>query len=294
MAFTKTIRYGFEAAAARALTSGLSRLDLDTVSAMGARAGRIARRLLRRRDALARDNILRALPGCDPEPLLDEMWRNLGRTFFELTKMRALERDGAADVLDIRGAEVLRDALAAGRGAVLVSGHIANWETAALGFAVQGVDPAIMFRAPNNAAVNDLLGRLRPARASYIGKSRQGTAEAFRVLRDGGRLVFLMDHRYSKGVTVDFFGRPARIAPTAALMARKYRCPIIPFRPERLGDAARFRLTICPPLEVDYDLAPDDFAQDVTQRAMGILESWIRERPAHWFWVQRLWAAQED
>ena len=92
MTIAKTIRYGIEAVAARTLTSGLSYLDLDTASDVGARAGRVARRLLPGRNALARNNLLRALPDCDPEPLLDEMWRNLGRTFFELTKVRALER----------------------------------------------------------------------------------------------------------------------------------------------------------------------------------------------------------
>ncbi len=279
-----------EAVAARTLTSGLSRLDLDTASELGERAGRVARRLLPGRDALARDNLSRALPDCDPEPLLDEMWRNLGRTFFELTKIRTLERNGAAGVMEFRGGDILRDAAARGRGVVLISGHVANWEMAALGLALQGTNPAIIFRAPNNAAVNELLGKLRPARASYLGKTRQGTAMAFRVLRDRGFVAFLMDHRYTRGVTVNFFGRPVRIAPTAALMARRYHCPIVPIRPERLGDAARFRITAYPPLEVDYDMDPDAFAQVVTQQGMDVLESWIRERPAHWFWVQRLWA----
>lgn len=290
MSFIKRLKHGSEAAAVQALLSGLSRFDLDTVSAMGARAGRLARRILPRRDALARENMLRALPGCDPEPLLDEMWQNLGRTFFELTKIREIERTAGAGILEVVGAERLHEAVAAGRGLVLISGHVANWETAALGVALQGVQPAIMFRAPTNTAVNGLLGQMRPKAATFLEKSRQGTTRAFAIVRDGGCAGFLMDHRYNKGVTVDFFGRPANIAPTAALMARKYRCPVIPVRPERIGEGARFRVTICPPLELDYDLPADDFAQTTIQQAMSALESWIRERPAHWFWVQRLWA----
>lgn len=289
-AFGKTIRYGFEAAAVRALLSGLGRLDLDTVSDLGARLGRWAPRILPRRQKMARDNILRALPGCDADAILDEMWDNLGRTFFEMSKMRLLERDKGAGVVDLRNPDILQDTLARGRGMVLFSAHIANWEMCALPPAMADFDAAMMYRAPNNSRVNQILSQLRPARVAFLEKSRQGTADAFATLKAGKCVGFLIDHRYSKGVKVDFFGRPAYLAPTAALMARKFRCPLVPLRPERIGRGARFRVTAYPPLDVDYDLPPDRFAETVMQQATGMLEGWIRERPAHWFWVQRLWA----
>lgn len=285
----KRLRYGIEAAAARGVLGLLDRMDLRSASDLGGRLGRLLGPRLARRQALARDNMARALPGVDVEALLPEMWDNLGRTFFEFSKIRTIEKARGAEVVEMVGADVIRQALAGGRGMVLFSGHIANWEVLALPPALVDFDAAMMYRAPNNQAVHRLLNGLRPARVSFLEKNRQGTLEAFATLKAGRCVGFLIDHRYSKGVEVRFFGRRAFVAPTAALMARKFGCPLVPLRVERLEDGPRFRVTAYPPLAVDYALPSEEFGRTVMQTCMSTLESWIRERPAHWFWVQRLW-----
>ncbi len=286
---SRSLRYRAEALAARGLLAGLGRMDLDTVSALGGRLGRIVGPRLTRRQALARRNLSLALPEVDADAVLAAMWDNLGRTFFEIAKMRGLEDGKGAGVVEIRGAEHLRAALAEGRGAIGFSAHLGNWEVLAVAPALLDFDAAMMYRKPNNPAVHEMLNALRPARVTFLEKDRAGTLGAFATLKAGGCVGLLVDHRYNKGVEVDFFGRPARVAPTAALMARKTACPLLPLRVERL-DGARFRMTIEPPLAVDRDLPPDAFAQTVMQAAMNRVECWIRERPAQWFWVQRLWA----
>ncbi len=238
-------------------------------------AGRVARR-----------NLRRAFPGRDVEGLLGEVWANLGRTLFEYPHLVEMHRRG---LVEFHGLDVIARLKAEGRGGVFFSGHQANWECVPMLAEEGGFEAAVMYRAPNNAYVADLISRCRSAQGvRFIPKSLQGTKTAFSVLAAGGFVGVLIDHRYNRGIEVDFLGGRAVIAPTLAVMARRFRCPAVPIRVERTG-AARYRVTVHEPLPVDYALPAAAFQADVMQRAFAVLESWIRERPEQWFWMQRLW-----
>ena len=91
------------------------------------------------------------------------------------------------------------------------------------------------------------------------------------------------------GIAVPFFGHEAMTTPAVALLALRHRCPICPFRIERLGPA-RFRLTSHEPLHPhpSGDHKADVLAVMTTLN--GILEDWIRARPAEWLWLHRRWS----
>jgi KDO2-lipid IV(A) lauroyltransferase len=68
----------------------------------------------------------------------------------------------------------------------------------------------------------------------------------------------------------------------------RFDCDVLPARVERLG-GARFRLTVFPPLTLprsgDHHA---DVAALMTQ-VNQVLEDWVRDRPAEWFWLHRRW-----
>jgi Kdo2-lipid IVA lauroyltransferase/acyltransferase len=73
-----------------------------------------------------------------------------------------------------------------------------------------------------------------------------------------------------------------------ASLALHFDCAVLPARIERLG-AARFRLTIEPPLSLPRS---GDRTADVAALMAAVnrtLEGWIRERPEQWFWVHSRW-----
>lgn len=285
----KTLRYRLEALGARTLLGGLSRLDTAAASALGGRVGRLIGPCTHR-DALARGNIARALPGYDTDAVVTDMWDNLGRTLFEIPKLRQIQ-ERSAELIEFRGVELLEAALAQGRGIVVMAGHFANWELLSLLAVYTGRKVVAIYREPNNPFVQDMLRELRLPTLTLVPKSMNGIKACLEALRAGDCVALLGDQRYNRGIAVPFLGRELMVATTPALLARRFRSPVIAVRIERLG-GVRFRITAEPPLAIDYGLPPEAFDRQVMTDAMAALGRWVRERPGQWFWVQKLWPGE--
>jgi KDO2-lipid IV(A) lauroyltransferase len=282
--------YRIEAWLAALLFGGFGLLPLDRASALGGALARaIGPRLgLSKR---ARLNLRRALPELDAaetEAIIRGMWDNLGRVAAEYPHLRKIKVFADDGRVETRGLEHLDRALAAGRRVILFSGHLANWEIAALAGGQYGLDIAQIYRAANNPLVDRLVGRLRGDQGELIPKGAVASRRAVAALRRGGHLSLLVDQKMNDGITVPFFGRDAMTAPALALFALHYDCDVLPVRIERT-EGAHFRLTVYPPLTL-----PDSGDRDAGVLALMTavnhsLEGWIRERPEQWFWLHRRW-----
>ena len=259
----------------------------ERASDLGARIGRtLGPRLPSHRTA--RRNLERAFPeksAAEIDAILTGMWDNLGRTIGEYAHLDALgERN-----TELVGREVLEAMRDDGRAGILVSGHLANWEVPSVASRKLGLELALVFRAPNNPGVGDLLVGLRGAATStHIPKGPDGARTLTRVLSNGGHVGMLIDQKMNDGIPVHFFGRDAMTAPAAATLALRLGIPIAPARTERLG-GARFRVTILPPLEPPNTGDRSTDARILTERVTALLETWIRERPEQWLWTHRRW-----
>ena len=242
---------------------------------------------------IARANLALALPGRDAaehKRILRGMWDNLGRTVAELAHLPALR-------WEIEGAAHLAPLAAGGGPAILVSGHLANWEVVPPALAALGIRLGSIYRAADNPAVDALVNGLR-ARAvagealPLFPKGAQGARAALRFLSAGGVLGLLADQKLNDGIAVPLLGTPAMTAPAPAQLALRFRCPVIPGRVQRLGPC-RFRLVVEPPLPL-----PDLPDRQAAIRALTLaindrLSAWIRERPEEWLWLHRRWPAEK-
>jgi KDO2-lipid IV(A) lauroyltransferase len=282
--------YRFQAGLAALGIGALGVLPLDWASALG---GALARWLgphsgVSKR---ARTNLRAAMPELGPaeiEAIVRGMWDNLGRVVFEyphLAKIKVFASDGRVEV---RGLDNLERALAAERRVVMFSGHLGNWEIAALAGGQYGLDIAQIYRAANNPHIDRMLRRLRGDLGELIPKGAVASRRAVAALRRGGHLSLLADQKLNDGIAVPFFGRPAMTAPALAMLALRFDCDVLPVRVERL-EGAHFRLTVYPKLPL-----PDSGDRDADTLALmtevnRTLETWIRERPEQWFWLHHRW-----
>lgn len=229
--------------------------------------------------------------------VLRGVWDNLGRTAAELPHLGALGPSAAGPGWEIQGAEHLRPIGEAGGPAILVSGHLANWEVLPAALLRLGIAMASVYRAPDNPRVDALLRGLRAEATGGGGredalplfpKGAAGARAALRHLAGGGVLGLLADQKMNDGIAVPFMGRLAMTPAAPAQLALRFRCPLIPGHVERLGPA-RFRLVVEPPLPL-----PDSGDRGADLRALTLavnerLEAWIRARPAEWLWLHRRW-----
>ena len=220
------------------------------------------------------------------------VWDNLGRTAAELPHIGALQRTAAGPGWECEDDSELRALRARGGPAILFSGHLANWEIGLPVAAALGLTVSWFYRAASNkladAAIQDMRRTGMGADVPMFAKGAARAREALAHLRRGGMLGMLVDQKLNEGIAVPFFGRPAMTTPALAQFALRFRCPVIPIHPVRLGPA-RFRIVCEPPMTL-----PDtgDRAADIhalTAAANATLERWIREQPECWLWLHRRW-----
>src|SRR5258706_9381970 len=160
-AFSQDLAWRVEALAFDAFTVLIRALPTDAASNLG---GWFARRFgpLTRNHRTAELNLRLAFPDMDEagrRRLLDQQWDNVGRVFFELPVMERLTPKGGR--VEVVGAERLAAVAAAGRPAVLISGHFSNWEVMAGVIVESGVPCEITYRAANNPYVDQRIIRSR-------------------------------------------------------------------------------------------------------------------------------------
>jgi Kdo2-lipid IVA lauroyltransferase/acyltransferase len=279
-----------EAAGAAVFFAAFGLLPLDWASALG---GFLARHIGPRLGLtrIARRNLGRALPGLaadEVEQVIRAMWDNLGRVAAEYPHLPRIAIFAPGGRVETRGLEHMDRAVAAGRRMIIFSGHLANWELAALAALQYGIRVAQLYRAADNPLVDRMIARYRSDRGEFVAKGAAGARRVVALLREGAHLTLLADQKMNDGIPVPFFGRSAMTAPALAYFALRYDCDVLPARVERLG-GAHFRLTVHPPLPISRsgDMHADAVA--LMARVNATLEEWIRERPQEWLWLHRRW-----
>lgn len=290
MPFWRGVRYAIETVFAYLIYGFFWIFPVDIASAIGGFLGRhIGPRLGITKKAY--NNLSLAFPEktmLEKTDIILAMWDNLGRTISEYPHLKTIAK--RTEMVDAHILEKARDDKKA---AIVVSGHLANWEVfAAAPKQNSALQTHVAYRKPNNPWVDGLLRRARSAGAhAHIPKSRKGALEMARTIKNNKILGILVDQKFNEGIAVPFFGHDAMTMPFPAQLALKYNCPIHIGRAERLK-GAHFRFTILPALEIKKT---GDKEQDVLTIMTDIhtqLENWITEHPAQWLWLHQRWPKQ--
>ena len=272
----------------RALGRLLAVLPRAAVPRLGAWLSR-RRPLVRRRARIAARNLSLAFPGLDATERAGLLRETIAsNTTGGLDTLRAWfaparRLRGAAD---ITGVDVLADAVAEGRGAIVVGAHYDSIELA-IRLACDaargaGIRTAILKRRYNDPCLEAAIdaGRLRYATTTVDKKDVSGFCGA---VAGGGAAFYVPDQDASRGhAFVPFFGVPAAtFATTGSVLRRAGGVPLLMW--SRRQDDGR--------LAIDIARAPDGFLDgdgaEVAARYMGWVERRARQAPAQYLWVHR-------
>jgi KDO2-lipid IV(A) lauroyltransferase len=191
--------------------------------------------------------------------------------------------------------EVLRTAMARGKGLVYVTGHVGNWELMAQRIPRVGAwTVSTIAKASVDPGINALIEKARrDGGVETLWREEPSTARAMiRCFKKNEILGILIDQDTNvQSVFVPFFGRPASTPRAAADLALRFRAPVVVGttrrRGPRPGDGHDVEL-----VEVSYDPdAPDREAEVVrlTAACTAVLEAAIRRNPVEWVWMHERW-----
>ena len=260
---------------------------------IGRRRGSLARLIDRRHRVVAEANVRRAL-GLGPaeaRALVHRLYQNMGaNTTEDLMRARTLRHWSLTDFSEIEGREHIQAALAKGRGAIVITAHLGNWELGGFGIAHMAGSVLVVARELSNPYVEAYLQRWRKQAGLEVADRRGALRHVVRRLPEGGCVAMLIDQNQRRGgVFVPFFGRLASTVPSAASIALKYDVPVLTGYTYRVGTGAFHCVHMDPPFEL---IRTGDHEADVvanTAQFTRRLEEVIRRHPDQWLWLHSRW-----
>ncbi len=255
--------------------------------------GRLWYKLDARHRKVALQNLAQAFGGettaGQRERLAKKAFSNLMRIPFEIGwSMKWTDQDGLR-YFDIEGKERIQAARRKGRGLLVLTGHMGNWELLPPMVLVLGTPVTTIYRPVKFSPADTFFLRLRSRFGAKMVPKKKAMRKILRALLNGECVCMLFDQtsRRDNGAFVDFFGRKAWTNTGLALLALKTGAPVLPGFIIRDGN--RFRVEIGEEIPL---IRSGDKQRDVlenTARYNRALENVIRRHPDQWFWVHNRW-----
>ena len=211
------------------------------------------------------------------------MGRQMGRTLFEIYHDTEFQTQHHKFSASGPGLAALKEAQAAGKGAIIVSGHFGQWEAVRAVIKMHGLESGAVYRPHKNRHYERrILAGIQAGGKPILATGRVGTKALVRHLRDGGIISILLDEKYAEGVRIPFLGQDALTSLSAAQLALKYDIPMIPAYGVRTEDGNAFRVAFEVPI-------PHTDAITMTRAFNDSLSARIMENPEQWYWILRRW-----
>lgn len=269
-----------------------ARLPWPLQRLLGRGIGSLLRVALPGRRAIAERNLELCFPELDAvarKRLLRENFSALGIGIFEFARAWWGSVEPLRRGTTVEGVEHVREAMQAGRGVIVVSGHFTTLEVCGR-LMCDHVPLAGMYRPHAQPAMEWAVrrGRLRYAAAMF---TRDELRPAIKHLRQGGLLWFAPDQdtRRGESVFVPFFGHPAHSLVSTHQLAKLTGAAVVAYAHVRREDGS-YALRLSPVFE---DFPSADATAD-TARVIAAIEGMARQAPSQYLWIHRRFKRQPD
>jgi KDO2-lipid IV(A) lauroyltransferase len=255
--------------------------------------GRLWFRVDMRHRRVALDNLTLAFGGeksnREIRLIAKQVFRNIVHVVYEVGWSLHLQPKDLDAFFSVKGFANLRAAVRKGKGVLVLTGHVGNWELMPVAAVMAGYSANVLYRPIDYAPLDRFFAEARARFGLKMIPKDASLLRVFRALKRGETVAMLLDQNVGlhKGVMVEFFGRRACTSYGLAYIALKTGAPVLPFFVVR--DGRCFTAEIGPEIPL---IKTGDHQKDLeenTQRYNDALEAVIRRQPDQWFWVHRRW-----
>ncbi len=243
------------------------------------------------------ENLRRVLPEAVPARIDKEtrwVFRNFAKYLTEFFRFRHFDLEWFKVNMALFGLENVDRALAAGKGCIVSSAHLSNWELGAAGLSIMGGKTMTVSVAMHRyGRINDLFMREREAAGLKVADMEKDAALVMLRALKRNEVVGVMGDRdpTQQGVFVEFFGRPCRFPQGPARLSLATGAPVIPaFCLRRSNDS--FSTVFLPPIPTPAEGTRDEKVKAMTQTFADIIANTIRVHPEQWGVFYPFWDAE--
>ncbi len=192
----------------------------------------------------------------------------------------------------VKGWEHVETALERGRGVLMVTGHLGNWEILNLELS-RRMSMVTLYRAPENPAVDQFISEARSRFGGRVVASGSASMRhLLRQLKNGGAVGIAADiqPKGGDGVFAPFLGVPALTMTLVNRLARKTGCAVIFCKAIRLSEARGWRL--------DFQPARPEIADSDPAQALAVMNDWLAEstrtHSSQYLWIYKRFSKRPE
>ena len=181
--------------------------------------------------------------------------------------------------VSLSGLEELTAALKKGKGAILVLGHMGNWEilNRLHQYLPAGTPAGGIYQPLKNPFVNEHLLKQRQQDGSQLFSKRDGFHGPASFVKNGGLLIIVADQKvHRSGIPIPFFNRLTPLSPLPSLLVRKANAPL-------------FAAGIATTRPSHWHISFEEIPTPETITIIQALETQIRNSPTDYLWLHNRW-----
>ena len=214
-------------------------------------------------------------------------FQHFGKYLVEFFTFARLTPEQIRELVAVEHREYLEKAVAAGRGVIVVTAHLGNWELGGAVMAGLGYPLNVVTLQQTSAKLNEFFQHHRQRRGMAIIPLGHAVPQLIRALRRKECVALLADRDYSQ--RTDFsplFGAAACLPRGPVWLAEKTGALVLPgFMLRKENDT--FELRFHPPID------PTGLSAEQIRSAIGaVLEDSVARNPHQWFMFERVWNGQ--
>lgn len=217
------------------------------------------------------------------------VFRNFAKYLVDFFRFSEIDTEYIRRNIRIENIHYIDEALSYGKGVIIVSAHLGNWELGGILIALLGYPCWVVALPHKNSKVNDFFNFQRQRKGVRVIPVGKAARQALDILKDNKILGLVGDRGFSeKGITLDFFGRPAVFPQGPAAFSLKTGASIIGgFMLRNKDDSFTFRME--KPLKLSPGVDKDKDLIELTKQYRDIFQNYIRAYPDQWYMFRKFW-----
>ncbi len=208
-----------------------------------------------------------------------------GKYLVDFFKFSRMTRAEVRRLVSIEHLNYLEEACRLGKGALLFTAHLGNWELGGAIMTALGYRLNVVFLPQRLEKINRLFEKQRRERGLQLiplGHAARGVLQAFKRKEC---VVMLADRDFTAHHhPIDFFGKPAQLSSGPVRIAMRTGVPLVPSFVLRQKDDT-FLLRFYPPILV----TETSTAEEIELKIAKVMENEIAQNPSQWFIFENFW-----
>ena len=264
-------------------------LPWSAVQRVGSGIGWLMWKLPNRSREVVRINLAKCFPEMDPvarEQLVGQSLKDIGKSLTESACAWIWPAQRSIDLVrEVEGLDVLKQALASGKGVVGITSHLGNWEVLNHFYCSQ-CKPIIFYRPPKLKAVDELLRKQRVQLGNRVAAStKEGILSVIKEVRKGGQVGIPADPEpaESAGIFVPFLSTMALTSKFVPNMLAGGKAVGVFLHALRLPDGSGFKVILEAAPEAMYSTDTETSCAAMSQ----VVEKYVRAYPSQYMWSMK-------